>query len=338
MTFDEMLDQVRDLLRSRGRLTYRALKRRFDLDDAYLEDLKEELIKAEHVAADEGGEVPVWTGEGTQREAEKRRSGEPENQQPPSQTLDVRRQTLDSSRPEAERRQLTVMFCDVVGSTALSAQLDPEELRTVMQAYQQACVNVITRFDGHVAKYLGDGLLVYFGYPTAHEDDAVRAVRAGLGIVGTMPELLLPNIRLPHPLQVRIGIHTGLVVAGEMGSGEYREQLAIVGETPNIAARLQEHAQPNSVVISATTARLVAGLFECADLGPQLLKGLSTPLPRKKLTRCGQRSMSGSPKGLIRGICKKPRRYWRSYQKPSGSRTPPLYSCETQREGDPCES
>ena len=129
-----------------------------------------------------------------------------------------------------------------------------------------------------MAKYLGDGLLVYFGYPVAHEDDAQRAVRAGLGIVEAIQGLPQSNLPLPHPLQVRIGIHTGLVVAGEMGSGEYREQLAIVGETPNIAARLQEKAVPNSVVISPTTYRLVTGLFECQDLGPQSLKGISTPL------------------------------------------------------------
>src|SRR4029434_5021395 len=115
---------------------------------------------------------------------------------------------------------LTVMFCDVVGSTALSTQLDPEELREVMRAYQHACVTAITRFGGHVAKYLGDGLLVYFGYPVAHEDDAARAVRAGLGVIEAMQALPLPpQVRLPRPLQARIGIHTGLVVVGEMGSG-----------------------------------------------------------------------------------------------------------------------
>jgi class 3 adenylate cyclase/predicted ATPase len=185
--------------------------------------------------------------------------------------------------PEAERRQLTVMFCDLVGSTALSTQLDPEELREVIRAYRETCAAAITQFEGYLAKYIGDGLLVYFGYPQAHEDDAQRAVRAGLGIIAALPQL---NARLQSPigahscapLQVRIGIHTGLVVAGEMGVGDQPEPLAIVGETPNIAARLQEHAQPNSVVISAPTSRLVTGLFECQDLGPHLLKGLSTPL------------------------------------------------------------
>src|SRR5216684_6390653 len=133
---------------------------------------------------------------------------------PSTQHPDVGPQTLDARRSDGERRQLTVMFCDLVGSTVLSAQLDPEELREVVRAYQQMCAQVISRFDGHLAKYLGDGLLVYFGYPVAHEDDAQRAVRAGLGIVETMRESPLLNTRLQQPLQVRIGIHTGLVVAG----------------------------------------------------------------------------------------------------------------------------
>ncbi|HEV8714418.1 MAG TPA: AAA family ATPase, partial [Candidatus Binatia bacterium] len=131
---------------------------------------------------------------------------------------------------------------------------------------------------GHLAKYLGDGLLVYFGYPVAHEDDAQRAVRTGLGIVGAIHELPLPNIQLQHPLQIRVGIHTGLVVAGEMGAGDTREPLAIVGETPNIAARLQEIAEPNTVVISSSTYRLTQGYFACQDLGPRALKGVSAPL------------------------------------------------------------
>ena len=131
------------------------------------------------------------------------------------------------------------MFCDLVGSTALSIQLDPEELREVILAYRETCASVIHRFDGFLAKYIGDGLLVYFGYPVAHEDDAQRAVRVGLGIVEALQELSLPRVRLPHPLQVRIGIHTGLVVAGEMGVADQPEPLAIVGETPNVAARIQ---------------------------------------------------------------------------------------------------
>jgi predicted ATPase/class 3 adenylate cyclase len=279
MTFDEVLEQVRELLQNKGRMAYRALKRRFELDDEYLEDLKAELIDAEQVARDEDGKVLVWIGESgpaqTGTVAQERASAPPLS---PS--------TLEHAASEGERRQLTVMFIDLVGSTALSTQLDPEELREVVRAYQRLCATMIGRFEGHLAKYIGDGLLVYFGYPVAHEDDAQRAVRTGLGIAGAISELPLPpNVRLHQPLQVRIGIHTGLVVAGEMGTVDRPEHLAIVGETPNLAARLQEKAAPNSVVISPTTYRLVTGLFECQDLGPQTLKGISLPLSAYQVVR-----------------------------------------------------
>jgi class 3 adenylate cyclase len=184
---------------------------------------------------------------------------------------------LNPRREAGERRQLTVMFCDLVGSTALSTQLDPEELREVIHAYRETCASAIAHFGGYLAKYIGDGLLVYFGYPQAHEDDAQRAVHTALEIVEAIQQLAFSTIQLPRPLQVRIGIHTGLVVAGEMGVGDQPEPLAIVGETPNIAARLQEKAEPNSVVISPATQQLVTGLFECQDLGLQTLKGLSAP-------------------------------------------------------------
>src|SRR5262245_5059626 len=175
---------------------------------------------------------------------------------------------------EAERRQLTVLFCDLVGSTMLSTQLDPEELREVVQAYQETCTTVIQRYEGHIAQHLGDGLLVYFGYPAAHEDEPQRAVRTGLEIIEALHHL---NPRLPRPLQVRIGIHTGLVVVGEIGSSAKREVLAL-GETPNLAARLQGLAEPDTVVISEATYHLVHGLFACQALAPQEVKGFPTPL------------------------------------------------------------
>ncbi len=180
---------------------------------------------------------------------------------------------------EAERRQLTVMFVDLVGSTALSQQLDPEDLREVLRAYHEMCAESVGCFEGHIAKYIGDGLLIYFGYPQAHEDDPVRAMRAGLGIVQSVAGLN-QRLREAHgvELSVRVGIHTGLVVVGEMGVGETREADAIVGETPNIAARLEGSAEPNTVTISAATQRLGAELFECDDLGPQRLKGISEPV------------------------------------------------------------
>jgi predicted ATPase/class 3 adenylate cyclase len=179
--------------------------------------------------------------------------------------------------PEAERRQLTVLFCDLVGSTALAAHLDPEDLREVIRAYQAACTEVIGRFGGHIAQYLGDGLLVYFGYPLAHEDDAQRAVRTGLGMIEAMGPL---NAQLQQDkgvqLAVRVGIHTGLVVVGEMGGDGQREPLAL-GETPDVAARLQDLASSDTVVISAATHRLVQGYFTYQDLGLRSLKGIATP-------------------------------------------------------------
>ena len=180
--------------------------------------------------------------------------------------------------PEAERRQLTVLFCDLVDSTVLASQLDPEELREVVRAYQDTCAKVIARFEGQIAQYLGDGLLVYFGYPLAHEDDAQRAVRTGLGIVEAMGQL---NARLEREhgvqLAVRLGIHTGQVVVGEIGGGAKHEQLAL-GETPNIAARLQGLAAPNTLVISAATFHLLSGFFACQSLGTHHLKGVAQPL------------------------------------------------------------
>jgi class 3 adenylate cyclase len=177
----------------------------------------------------------------------------------------------------AERRQLSVLFCDLVGATELAARLDPEDLRKVVRAYQVAGAAVIARFDGHVAQYLGDGLLVYFGYPRAHEDDAERAVRAGLGILRAIRSLN-PALERDHDLRLaaRIGIHTGLVVAGEVGGGEHRERLA-VGETPNLAARLQSMADPGTLLISGATHHLVGGYFATRDPGPRELKGIAQP-------------------------------------------------------------
>src|SRR5262245_20162673 len=179
---------------------------------------------------------------------------------------------------DAERRQLTVLFCDLVGSTQLSGQLDPEDLRAVVRAYQQAAAEIIARYEGHIAQYLGDGLLVYFGYPVAHEDDARRAVHTGLGIVQAIATL---NTRLAAQygvqLAVRLGIHTGPVVVGVMGGGGRHEHLAL-GETPNVAARLQNLAPANAVVISAVTARLVQGTFVLEELGTHTLHGVAEPM------------------------------------------------------------
>jgi class 3 adenylate cyclase/predicted ATPase len=182
------------------------------------------------------------------------------------------------ARQEAERRQVTVLFCDVVGSAALSGLLDPEDLRDVMRAYQAAAEEIITAYEGYIAQYLGDGLLVYFGYPRAHEDDAARAVRTALGIIRQTEQLSaqLQEQGRP-PLAVRIGVHTGLVVVGAMGSGGRQERLA-VGETPNLAAWLQGLAEPGTAAISGATQRLVQGLFELRDLGARTVRGFAGPV------------------------------------------------------------
>jgi class 3 adenylate cyclase/predicted ATPase len=360
MGFYEVLDRVVALLRERGRVTYRGLKREFQLDDACLEDLKNELINAQHLAVDEQAAILVWTGTppGTepgirqQAEAERRLhtvllavmallqreqrvtyrtlrqvlgvdhdclqavrdelrfrrlareedgqglvwTGEDAPRAPHSAVAPAALPADDgaSHTPEevpvptsarvhrdpedAERRQLTVLFCDLVGSTQLSGQLDPEDFRAVVYAYQETATAVIKQYAGHISQYLGDGLWVYFGYPTAHEDDAQRAVHTGLGIIEAMATL---NTRLMGrygvKLALRLGIHTGPVVVGVMGGAERHERLAM-GETLNIAARLEALAAPDTVVISSVTARLVSGTFALEDLGTHTLRGVAEPM------------------------------------------------------------
>jgi class 3 adenylate cyclase len=185
----------------------------------------------------------------------------------------------------AERRQLTVMFCDLVGSTELSARLDPEDLREVIGAYHRAVAEIVQSFDGFVAKYMGDGVLAYFGYPRAHEEDAERAIRAGLDIIDAAGRLDVRSIKL----ETRVGIATGLVVAGDLiGEGSAQEQ-SVVGETPNLAARLQALAEPNTLLVAASTHRLVGNLFEYRDLRAIDIKGIGAPI---WLGRCYARARS----------------------------------------------
>ena len=278
MDFYDILDQVIDILRSRGRMSYRALKRQFDLDDDYIEDLKEEIIYSQRLAVDEDGRVLVWIGAS---ETKPEPAATPPTQHGVTQEIrptPVEPLPSDPHTLEAERRQLTVMFCDLVESTKLSSQLDPEDWRDVVRAYQRVCTEVIRRYNGHIAQLLGDGLLVYFGYPQAHEDDAYRAVRTGLGILAAMED---PNKELKRDkgitLAVRLGIHTGLVVVGAMGGGGRQEQLAL-GEVPNIASRIEGLAAPNTIAMSEATSRLVEGYFTCELLGEHILRGVPQPL------------------------------------------------------------
>jgi len=263
MTFEEILDQTIAMLQRRGRVAYSVLKRQFDLDDEHLEDLKEAIL-FEHPVTDEQGRGLVWSSETKMPQtgaSPTAQSLQPsvDRQEPFSQ---ANRQPTELSEPHAERRQLTVMFCDLVGSTSIAAALDPEDLREVIRAYQERASEIIRQYEGHIAQYLGDGMLVYFGWPHAHEDDAHRAVHTSLSIIKAM-DGFNTMLKTSYGIQlgVRLGIHTGPVVVGEMGSEDRHENLAL-GETPNISARLEGVAQPGTVVISDDTRRLVAGTFD----------------------------------------------------------------------------
>ncbi len=371
MDFYEVLAKVIEILQCEGRTSYRALKRHFDLDDEYLEDLKLELIEVRECAVDRDDKMLIWTGdaEPTSRltpsihqgeEAESRfhatlsaviiflqreeratyrelrhafglddgllrdihmalefkqlavdEGGEglvwtgktqlniPSTVSEPSQQTTHDRVEIASpvtpphidappnesaiasepvrNVPDAELRQLTVMFCDLADSTKLSQQLVPEDLREVVRAYQETAAAVIERYEGHIAQYLGDGLLVYFGWPQAHENDAERAVYTGLEISEAIATLNT-QLKADYDVQlaVRIGIHTGSVVVGEMGGGGRHENLAL-GETPNIAARLEGLAKPNTVIISPATAQLIQRSLVLEELGPHELKGVAEP-------------------------------------------------------------
>jgi class 3 adenylate cyclase len=217
---------------------------------------------------------------------------------PPSSAATVADAAAPSSnsvaRQEAERRQLTVLFCDLVGSTELAAGLDPEDMGQVIRTYQERCTGLVRRWEGRVARYLGDGVLAYFGWPRAHEDDAERAVRAGLELVESVARIEKPA---GGHLAARVGIATGLVMVGDLiGDGAAQEE-TVVGETPNLAARLQALAEPGAVVVAAGTRRLVGGLFAFDDLGPQRLKASPSrsrrfgsrakAAPRAASKRCG---------------------------------------------------
>ena len=246
--------QIADWLKTLGMSEYAERFAKSDIDSSVLRDLTDQDLK----------ELGVSLGHRRKmlRAIAELAGAAPSSPQPP----------LTEPKPQdaAERRQVTVMFSDLVGSTALSARMDPEDLREVISAYQKCVAETVGRFGGFVAKYMGDGVLVYFGYPQAHEDDAERAVRAGLDLVAAVG-----GLKTHAALQTRVGIATGLVVVGDLiGSGASQEQ-TIVGETPNLAARLQGIAEPNSVVIAESTRRLIGSLFELQNLGAQELKGIS---------------------------------------------------------------
>jgi class 3 adenylate cyclase len=266
MTIIETLGQVRELLQSKGRISYRLLRAQFSLDGETLETLKDELIEAEQVAVDEDGKVLVWIGEGGKGETGKRGNGEAEEdagpRTPPAPSVGG-----DTGRSAAERRQLTVLFCDMVGFTELANRVDPEVLQGIIRSYEDACAVCITRYEGYVYQRLGDGIVAFFGYPLAHEGEAERAIHAGLAIIESLASLTVPEIGRLH---VRIGIATGVVVVAGAEKGA-------VGETMNLASRLQNIAPVDSIVVSERVRRLAGGGFAYVDLGAQSLKGIAQP-------------------------------------------------------------
>jgi predicted ATPase/class 3 adenylate cyclase len=312
--FQAMLSAVMWWLQRERRVTYRTLKHMLGLDETLLQEIREELT-FRRLVIDEDGKGLVWTGEAY---PVIHTSGEVLSQPTTVNTMAVRSptvplaplltETLVPSKeppvsadvmapdappdepslvsapariaPDAERRQVTVLFCDLVDSTRLSQQLDAEDYRAVVRAYQEAAVTAMQPWDGYVAQYLGDGLLVYFGWPTAHEDAAVRAVHASLALLAALEPLNTTQLdpRYGVRVQVRLGLHTGLAVIGAMGGGDRHEQLAM-GDTPNIAARLQGLADPDTVALSSVTARLVQRRFTLETLGTHQLKGVTEPMP-----------------------------------------------------------
>ena len=252
-------------LRGLGLGKYEAVFRENDIDETVLPGLTEEHLKQLGVASI-GHRVKLLDAIAALRD-------DASGKAPPADVATTSGVLSVSPEDRAERRQVTVMFSDLVGSTALSARMDPEDLREVITAYQKCVAETVQRFGGFVAKFMGDGVLIYFGYPQAHEDDAERAVRGGLELVAAVGAL-----KTHAPLQTRVGIATGLVVVGDLiGSGASQEQ-AIVGETPNLAARLKSVAEPDSVVIAESTRKLVGNLFELEDFGARDLKGISGPV------------------------------------------------------------
>src|SRR5262245_15527429 len=275
MTFEEVLDQAIALLQRRGRLTYRALKRQFSLDDDYLEDLKAELIQGQRLAVDEEGAVLVWTGDTAVAAAPTATPAPVQAQAPLAYTPKHLAEKILTSRSalEGERKQVTVLFADVAGFTTLAEQLDPEVVHDIINRCFEGITAEVHRFEGTINQYTGDGVMALFGAPIAHEDSPRRAVQAALGIqraMGAYAARLQGERGLT--LAMRIGLNTGSVVVGRIGD-DLRMDYTAVGDTTNLAARMQQSARPGSVQVTEATHKLIGGFFDTLDLGAVAVKG-----------------------------------------------------------------
>src|SRR5262249_26083894 len=291
MTFDEILAQIIDLLKRQGRVSYSALKRRFDLDDDYLNDLKDEILYVYPVQDDEGRGL-VWTGEQASAAAPPPVPGTPELASAPA--LDQEREPLSytpkhlaekiltsRSALEGERKQVTVLFCDLANSTPIAERIGPEAMHTLLNRFFEVALNEVHRYEGTINQFLGDGFMALFGAPIAHEDHARRGVLAALALQRTLQEV---DLGKPYgeACQFRMGLNSGLVVVGSIGDN-LRMDYSAIGDTTNLAARLQQDAEPDTIWISESTSRLVQGGIRVEPLPPIEVKGKTEPVPIYKV-------------------------------------------------------
>ncbi len=303
MTFDEILTQVLELLRREGRVSYRALKRRFDLDEDYLEDLKAEIIQAKKLAVDEDGAVLVWTGDTATAPA----PVSDQERAPLSYTPAYLAEKILTSRAalEGERKQVTVLFADLKGSTELIEGLDPEEARKLLDPALHVMMDAVHRYEGTVNQVLGDGIMALFGAPVAHEDHAVRACYAALAMQAAMRRYA-EEVRRSHGLemQARVGLNSGEVVVRSIGNDLHMDYSA-VGQTTHLAARMEQLATPGSIRLTAATLRLAEGLVQVNALGQFPVRGLTDPVEVFELVGASairRRLQASAARGLTRFV------------------------------------
>src|SRR5262245_28959747 len=285
MTFDEILAQVLDLLQRQERVSYRALKRRFDLDDDYLEDLKAELIDAQQVAVDEGGKVLVWAGSMGQAVGASWEQGRTPRAYTPTHLAE--KILLSKADLEGERKQVTVLFADLKGSLELLADRDPEEARQLLDPVLERMMAAVHRYEGTVNQVMGDGIMALFGAPLAHEDHAVRACYAALRMQESVMQYS-EAIQRSHgvPVQMRVGLHSGEVVVRAIDNDLHMDYTA-VGQTTHLAARMEQMARPGSVLMTAATLQLAEGYIQVRPLGPIPIRGLADPMAVFELVGTG---------------------------------------------------
>lgn len=287
MTFDETLAGVLELLQREGRVSYRALRRRFNLDEEYLEDLKAEIIQAKKLAVDEDGTVLVWAGETAV--VPPSAPAMAHEQGPLAYTPRHLAEKILTSRTAlaGERKQVTVLFCDLANSTALAERVGPETMHTLFNRFFALALNEVHRYEGTINQFLGDGFMALFGAPVAHEDHARRAVLAAVALQRTLREHPA-ELGQPHDVacQFRMGLNTGLVVVGSIGDN-LRMDYTAVGDTTNLAARLQQVAEPDTILISESTRRLVQGSMRLEALAPVEVKGKIAPVVVYKVLGVG---------------------------------------------------